>query len=60
MPDKVTLCVGDKKYELPVVQGTEGELAIDITRLRDETGMVTFDPSLGNTAACKSEITFID
>ncbi len=60
MAEKVTLQVGDHKYELPVLVGTEGERAIDITKLREQTGMITYDPSLGNTGACQSAITFID
>ncbi len=60
MSDKAILMIGDQKIELPIVEGTEGERAIDIGRLRDQTGYVTFDPSLGNTAACKSSITYID
>ena len=60
MPDKAILTIGDKRIELPVIEGTEGERAIDIGRLREETGFVTYDPSLGNTGVCKSTITFID
>ncbi len=55
-----TLVVGDQKIELPVIIGSEGERAIDITRLRQDTGLTTYDPALGNTAACRSAITFID
>ena len=60
MAEKVTLTIGDQTIELPVVVGTEGEQAIDISELRARTGLVTYDPSFGNTASCKSEITFID
>jgi citrate synthase len=60
MSEKAILTIGDQKIELPVIEGTEGERAIDISRLRDQTGYVTFDSSLGNTAACRSEITYID
>ncbi len=60
MAEKAVLMVGDQRYELPVLEGTEGERAIDITRLRDDTGLLTYDPALGNTAVCKSAITFID
>ncbi|MGD0898798.1 MAG: citrate synthase [Thermoguttaceae bacterium] len=60
MPEKAVLRFGNQQIELPVLVGTEGEQAIDITRLRDQTGFVTYDPSLGNTAVCKSAITFID
>lgn len=60
MPDKAVLTIGDKRLELPILEGTEGERALDITRLREQTGLVTYDPSLGNTGICRSEITFID
>jgi len=60
MPDKAVLTFSDKKVELPVLVGTDGEVAIDITKLRDQTGMITFDPGLGNTGACRSSITYID
>jgi len=60
MPDKAILIVGDRQVELPILEGTEGERALDISRLREQTGMVTYDPSLGNTGVCRSAITFID
>jgi citrate synthase len=55
-----TLTIGDKKIDLPVTVGSEGEAAVDITKLRAETGHVTYDPAYGNTGACQSAITFID
>ncbi len=55
-----TLTFGDQKIELPIVEGTEGELGIDISTLRAKTGMVTLDPGFGNTGSCRSAITFID
>src|SRR3954453_23896091 len=55
-----SLNIGDKKIDLPVIVGSEGEVGIDITKLRAETGAITFDPAFGNTGACKSAITFID
>ncbi len=60
MLDKAILTVGDRQYELPLLTGTEGERALDITKLRDQTGLVSYDPSLGNTAVCRSAITFTD
>jgi citrate synthase len=45
---------------LPVVEGSEGELAVDISHLRARSGLITLDPGLGNTGACTSDITFID
>ena len=59
-PEFVTLEVEGKTVRLPVVVGSEGEKAIDIARLRRETGYVTLDPSFMNTAACYSQITFVD
>ena len=55
-----TLTFDGKTEKLPVLEGTEGELAIDITKLRGKTGLVCFDPGYGNTASCRSGITFID
>ena len=52
MSDKAILTIGDQRIELPILAGTEGERAIDITRLRDQTGLITYDPSLGNTGVC--------
>ena len=48
------------KFELPVISGTENENAIDIRKLRAETGYISYDPSYGNTGSCSSSITFID
>ena len=60
MSDKVTLKFDGKEYELPVVEGSEGEKAIDIAKLRAMTGLVTLDAGFKNTAATTSEITFLD
>jgi citrate synthase len=54
------LTLDGKTYEFPIVVGTEGEHAIDITRLRSDTGYITLDDGLSNTGACESKITFID
>jgi citrate synthase len=45
---------------LPIIEGTLGERAIDISKLRDQTGLITFDSGYGNTGSCQSAITFID
>jgi citrate synthase len=50
----------DKEIELPLLEGTMGEKAIDISKLRGTTGLVTLDSGYGNTGSCTSEITFID
>jgi len=49
-----------KIYELPLVVGTEGERAIDISKLRQETGLITLDYGYANTGSCFSSITFMD
>jgi len=49
-----------QSIELPVIVGTENEHAVDITRLRGETGYITLDPGYANTGSCQSAITFID
>jgi citrate synthase len=60
MADTAQLRIGDKTIELPIVVGTEGEQAIDISKLRKETGAITLDPGYVNTGSCQSAITFID
>jgi citrate synthase len=59
-PGPARLVLDGKEHELPVVIGTEGEVGIDITQLRSQSGAVTLDPGYGNTGACESSITFID
>ncbi|MFO8084411.1 MAG: citrate synthase [Desulfobacterales bacterium] len=54
------LTIGDMTVELPLITGSEGEKAIDITNLRSQTGFITMDPGLGNTGICTSKITFMD
>jgi citrate synthase len=60
MADKAILEYQGKRYELPVVKGTEDELAIDIKSLRANTGLITLDPGYKNTGSCSSSITFLD
>ncbi|MDX9788124.1 MAG: citrate synthase [Desulfobacterales bacterium] len=60
MTETAKLLLDGKTYELPVVVGSEGEKAIDITRLRNETGFITLDPGFANTGSCRSSITFMD
>ena len=50
----------NKTIELPIIEGSENEKAVDITSLRSQTGYITLDPGYGNTGACLSDITFID
>ncbi|WP_299160462.1 citrate synthase [uncultured Eudoraea sp.] len=60
MSEKATLQVNGEKYEFPVVEGTENELAIDIKTLRSSSGIITLDPGYKNTGSCESAITFLD
>lgn len=60
MSDKATLEYNGKKFEFPVIEGTENELAIDIKTLRASTGMITIDPGYKNTGSCESAITYLD
>ena len=60
MSKTATLEIEGKKYELPIFIGSENEVAIDISKLRDLSGAITLDPGYKNTGACVSEITFLD
>jgi len=60
MGETAKLVVDGKTYEFPVIIGTEGEKAIDISKLRQQTGFITYDPGLANSGTCKSSITFMD
>jgi citrate synthase len=60
MSRKATIEVDGKKYEFPIIEGTENELAIDIKTLRSITGgITTIDPGFKNTGSCESAITFL-
>jgi len=54
------LKIGDSVYRLPIVEGTEGERAIDIRSLRQQTGHITLDSGYMNTGSCTSAITYLD
>jgi len=60
MSDKATLTYEGKTYELPVVEGTENERGIDISKLRALSGLITLDPGFKNTGSTKSAITYLD
>jgi len=60
MSNTATIEIGEKKYEFPVIEGTENELAIDISTLRASTKVITIDPGFKNTGSCESAITFLD
>jgi citrate synthase len=49
-----------KKFEFPVIVGTQNEAAIDINKLRELTGAITLDPGYKNSGSCTSAITFLD
>jgi len=58
--DRAELKIGNKTIELPVIVGSEGEVGIDVGKLRATTGAVTLDPAYMNTACTSSAITFLD
>ncbi len=60
MSESVKLVYEGKEYELPVITGSEGEKAVDISKLRQETGLITLDTGYPNTGSCTSAITFMD
>ena len=60
MEDHATLHIDGRAVSLPIVTGTEGERAVDISRLRAETGLITLDEGYANTGSCRSAITYID
>jgi len=60
MSESASLKIGEQTYELPIITGTEGEKAIDISKLRDSSGYITIDSGYKNTGATKSAITFLD
>lgn len=58
--ETATLAFDGKIYELPVIRGTEGEIALDVGELRTLSGIITLDPGFANTGACTSAISFVD
>ena len=61
MANIATIEVNGKRIELPVIEGTENELAIDISNFRSASGgVITIDPGYKNTGSCESAITFLD
>ncbi len=57
---EAVLTYAGKQFEFPLLTGTEGETAVDLSKLRSRTGLVGLDPGFANTASCRSAITFID
>ncbi|KPK31381.1 MAG: type II citrate synthase [Nitrospira bacterium SG8_3] len=60
MEQTAKLVIDGETFELPIIEGTEGERAIDISKLRQETGLITLDPGYANTGSCQSSITFMN
>ncbi len=59
-PETARLILEGREFELPIVVGSEGEKAVDISSLRKTTGFITIDTGYENTGSCRSAITFID
>ena len=58
--DKATITVGNENWDFPVLPGTIGPEVVDISALYNKSGMFTYDPGFTSTAACESNITYID
>ncbi|MDH5719982.1 MAG: citrate synthase [Spirochaetia bacterium] len=60
MSETVKVIIEGKEVELPVITGSEGEKALDISKLRGQTGYITLDHGFVNTGSCKSKITYLN
>ena len=60
MPNSAEIKIDDKSYELPVIEGSENEIAVDISKLRGQSGVITLDPGYKNTGSTTSAVTFLD
>lgn len=60
MATNASLRIEDKEFNLPVMTGSEGEKALDVRRLRVESGYICYDQGYGNTGSCESNITYLD
>jgi citrate synthase len=60
MTHTAKLLIDGQSHELPIIEGSEGEKALDISQLRAQTGHITLDASYANTGSCLSGITYID
>ena len=58
--NKVILNYDGNSYEYPIVESTIGDRGIDISKLRDQTGLITLDLGYKNTGATLSDITYLD
>ena len=60
MEKTAKLKINDSTYELPILEGTEGEIGVDISSLRAQSGIITLDKGFKNTGSTKSAITFLN
>ena len=60
MSEKAEIKIGGNTYELDVIEGAEKEKAIDISKFRSQSGVITIDPGFKNTGSTSSAITFLD
>ena len=60
MSDKAELHYNGNVYQIPVIEGTKQEKALDISRLRAESGLITLDKGYKNTGSTESSITFLN
>lgn len=60
MEKTAKLKINDSTYELPILEGTEGEIGVDISSLRAQSGVITLDKGFKNTGSTKSAITFLN
>jgi len=60
MKKTAKLKINDSTYELPILEGTEGEIGVDISSLRAQSGIITLDKGFKNTGSTKSAITFLN
>ncbi len=60
MSEYAELKVDGNVYKLPIIEGTEQERGFDISKLREESGLITVDTGYKNTGSTQSSITFLD
>ena len=60
MSNTAEIKLGNESYELPVIEGSEQEKAIDISKFRGQSGHITIDPGFKNTGSTTSAITYLD
>ena len=60
MENSGTIRIGNENFDFPIIEGTEGERALDTRTLRAKSGCITFDEGYGNTGPRLSGISFIN